>query len=91
MKSSRSSSSQNSRRNAPRLISESSDDVSDEDSSNTFMDSARAEKIFSRRRLQKSTSNLDNENDKSIDIQGFQAERTLFRVSDTSDSESSHE
>lgn len=88
MKSSRSSSSQNTRRNAPRLISESSDDASDRDSSNTLMDSARAEKIFSRRRLQKFTSNLNNKNDESIDIQ---ADKTLFRVSDTSDSELSHE
>lgn len=88
MKSSRSSSSQNTRRNAPRLISESSDDASDRESSNTLMDSARAEKLFSRRRLQKSTSNLENKNNESSDIL---AEKTLFRVSDTSDSESSQE
>lgn len=88
MKSSRSASTQNIRRNARRIISESSDDDSGRDASKTHMDSARAEKIFSRRRLQKSSSNLDNKNDESIYIQ---AERTLFRVSDTSDSESSHE
>lgn len=88
MKSSRSSSSQNARRNAPRLISESSDDTSDRDSANTLMDSAQAEKLFSRRRLQKTTSNLDNNNDESINIK---AERTLFRLSDSSNSESSQE
>lgn len=83
MKSSRSQSTKNTRRNARRLISESSDDSDGRISSNSEMDSARAEKVFSLRSSKSSTSNLNISINTSV-----QAERTLFRLSDTSDSES---
>lgn len=86
MKSSRSQSTKSSRRNARRLISESSDNSDGIISSNEEMDSARAEKIFSRRRRPNSISNINISTNTSINIP---AERTLFRLSDTSDSESS--
>lgn len=86
MKSSRSQSTKNTRRNARRLISESSDDSDGRISSNSEMDSARAEKVFSLRNPKSSTSNLNISLNTSVHIQ---AERTLFRLSDTSDSESS--
>jgi len=88
MKSSRSQSTKNIRRNARRFLSESSDDSDNANNSN--VDSARAEKVFARRRLPKRCSNLDSliktDTDESI---AMQKEKTLFRVSITSDSESS--
>jgi len=88
MKSSRSQSTKNIRRNARRFLSESSDDSDNANNSN--VDSARAEKVFARRRLPKRCSNLDSliktDTDESISMQ---KEKTLFRVSITSDSESS--
>lgn len=61
-------------------MSESSDDSDDPED----VDSARAEKVFSRRRYQRDSS----ANDTSVN-QSIHAEKTLFRLSDTSDSESS--
>lgn len=84
MKSSRSTSSKLPSRFARRLMSESSDDSDDEASSNAHMDSARAEKAFSRRKRQ--TPTLDEPNVKN-DSTHIQSDRTLFRLSDTSDSE----
>ncbi|XP_060839686.1 transcription termination factor 2 [Rhopalosiphum padi] len=84
MKSSRSTSSKLTSRFARRLISESSDDSNDEDSTNSHMDSARAEKAFSRRRRQTPTLNGSNVKNDSAHIQ---SDRTLFRLSDTSASE----
>lgn len=81
MKSSRSASTRNTRRNARKLNPE--PDESESDASD--IDSAQAEKSFSRRRRQKYSSNLDNTKGP------IQAETSLFRVSDTSDLESSLE
>ncbi|XP_050057902.1 transcription termination factor 2-like isoform X2 [Aphis gossypii] len=86
MKSSRSTSSKLPSRFARRLMSESSDDSDDGASSNSHMDSARAEKAFSRRKRQ--TPTLDEPNVKN-DSTHIQSDRTLFRLSDTSDSEES--
>lgn len=86
MKSSRSQSTKNTRRNARKLISESSDDSDNIISSNTEVDSARAEKVFSHRRRQKSTFNLNTSPSISSHIE---AERTLLRLSDNFDFESS--
>jgi len=69
-------------RNARKLISESSDDSdSSRDSSNPNMDSVRVEKVFSRYKPQKPTSSLNTHT--------IKAEKSLFRVSDSSDSASS--
>lgn len=84
MKSSRSSSSRNTRRNARRFMSESTDDSENECSSNSIqMDSARAEKLFSQRRLPNSLSNNQKNQPDHI-----KANRTLFRVSDSDTSDS---
>jgi len=58
-----------------------SSDEDDKDSSNSVLDSAQAEKVFSYRNSSKCTSSLNARTNK--------AEKSLFRVSDTSDSESS--
>lgn len=85
MKSSRSSSSRNTRRNARKFISESSDDSENERSSSSIqMDSARAEKLFSHRRLQKPMSNVHRNQPNHIE-----ANKTLFRVSDSDASDTS--
>jgi len=60
-------------------MSESSDYSDDEES----VDSARAEKVFSLRRLPPTS------NDGTRARESVQAERTLFRLSDSSDSDSS--
>lgn len=93
MKSSRSASTQNKRR-VRRSRSESSEDSDDVDFSN--LDSARAEKCIRHRHLSSQssskfstkldTSTLSSTNDESVLIK---ADKTLFRVSDSSDSESS--
>ncbi|XP_025412191.1 transcription termination factor 2-like isoform X2 [Sipha flava] len=84
MKSSRSSSSRNTRRNARRFMSESSEDSENDYSSNSIqMDSARAEKLFSHRRLPNSMSN-----NKKNQPNHIEANRTLFRVSDSDTSDS---
>lgn len=85
MKSSRSTSSKLPSRFARRLMSESSDDSDDGASSNAHMDSARAEKAFSRRKRQ--TPTLNGPNVKNDSTRHIQSDRTLFRLSDTSDSE----
>lgn len=66
-------------------MSESSDDSDGRDSTNGLMDSARAEKLFSRRRLKKPTTVITNT---STDESVRTKDKTLFKVSDTSDSES---
>lgn len=80
MKSSRSASTRNTRR-VRRLGSDSSDNSDDLDSSN--MDSARAEKCTRRRHLKPLSSTLL---DGSVH---YVANKTLFNVSSSSDSESS--
>lgn len=79
MKSTRSLSAKITRRNTRRLMSESSDYSGDEES----VDSARAEKTFSFRRLPPTT------NDGTRAHESVRAERTLFRLTDSSDSDSS--
>lgn len=79
MKSSRSLSTKNIARNARKLMSESSDDSDGSTGfSDTNMDSARAEKVFSRRRLPELESNLNTRSKK--------AEKSLFTVSDSESS-----
>jgi len=80
MKSSRSTSSKITSRFARRLMSDSSDDSDEGESSNAQIDSARAEKAFSRRRRQTLTPNSSNVTNDSVSIK---PDRTLFRLSDT--------
>lgn len=76
MKSSRSTSTNNIRRNARRILIESSSDDSD---SSVVCDSARAEKVFSRRRpILNTTVSSINESIK------FESNKTLFRISTSS-------
>lgn len=67
-------------------MSGSSDDSDDGGSSNAQMDSARAEKAFSRRRRPIPTPNSSDVTNDSLCIK---PDRSLFRVSDT-DSEVSY-
>ncbi|CAI6363749.1 unnamed protein product [Macrosiphum euphorbiae] len=85
MKSSRSTSSRITSRSARRLMSESSDDSDDGGFSNAQMDSARAEKAFSRRRQ---TIPTPNSSDVTNDSLRIKPDRSLFRVSDTDSGES---
>jgi hypothetical protein len=65
-------------------MSESSEDSENDYSSNSIqMDSARAEKLFSHRRLPNSMSN-----NKKNQPNHIEANRTLFRVSDSDTSDS---
>jgi len=61
-------------------MSGSSSDSDDGGSSNAQMDSARAEKAFSRRRLQTPTPNSSDVTNDSLHVK---PDRTLFRLSDT--------
>ncbi|KAL4088915.1 hypothetical protein QTP88_023996 [Uroleucon formosanum] len=80
MKSSRSTSSKVTSRSARKFMSESSGDSDDGKSSNEQMDSARAEKVFSRRRRQTPTPNSSDVTNDSLRIK---PDRSLFRLSDT--------
>lgn len=66
-------------------MSESSDDSDDGGFSNAQMDSARAEKAFSRRRQ---TIPTPNSSDVTNDSLRIKPDRSLFRVSDTDSGES---
>lgn len=84
MKSSRSQSSKNIRRNARKLMSESSDESDSFNKYSADDDSAQAERVFSRRTHQKRPLNLDRSTNESMNIS---TDRTLFRVSDSSESD----